>query len=88
MNPVERGPNYDWKHEAEHYRDESDKLREILHKVVASRDSYAAQVARLTDLLADIAHPKDCTADEDGDRCNHCRAFALLDELDPQGGDK
>lgn len=33
---IERGPNYDWKHEAEHYRLECDKLRELLHKVEAS----------------------------------------------------
>lgn len=28
--PVERGPNYDWKHEAEHYRNECYRLRDML----------------------------------------------------------
>lgn len=28
---VERGPNYDWKHEAQHYREECEKLRKIVH---------------------------------------------------------
>jgi methyl-accepting chemotaxis protein len=35
---VERGPNYDWKHEAKHYRDECEKLRELLRKVEVSSD--------------------------------------------------
>jgi hypothetical protein len=39
---VERGPNYDWKHEAEHYRAECDRLRSLLYKVEfqGERDAF------------------------------------------------
>lgn len=47
----ERGPEYDWKHEADHYRIECDKLRALLFKVEASgerdadeRDQLRAEV--------------------------------------------
>ena len=45
---MERGPNYDWKHEAEHYRTECDKLRDLLCKVEAAgeRDALALEAAQ------------------------------------------
>jgi hypothetical protein len=33
---VSRGPNYDWQHEAAHYRVECDKLRDLLRQVERS----------------------------------------------------
>lgn len=36
--PVERGQNFNWELEALHYQKESDKLRELLHKVESSSD--------------------------------------------------
>lgn len=36
--PVQRGPNYNWEHEAKHYQDECDQLRDLLQKVERSGD--------------------------------------------------
>jgi hypothetical protein len=41
-----RGPNYDWKHEAEHYRDECDKIRALLHKIDSSADMRIYELER------------------------------------------
>lgn len=42
-----RGPNYDWRHEAEHYRLECEKLRDLLGKVEASGDRYKWELDQL-----------------------------------------
>lgn len=44
-----RGPNYDWKHEAEHYREECDKLRELLGKLDASGEALQIRCDRWED---------------------------------------
>lgn len=36
--PVERGPNYNWEHEAQHYKEEANDLRKLLRLVEQSGD--------------------------------------------------
>ena len=43
QNVATRGPNYDWKHEARHYQDECEKLRDLLHRVERSGDKAAEE---------------------------------------------
>lgn len=41
QTPMERGPNYDWKHEAEHYSQECDRLRKLLGQIEAKWEHAA-----------------------------------------------
>lgn len=51
MAGTARGPNYNWKHEADHYRAECEKLRELLGKVETSWEREAASLeSRLAQL--------------------------------------
>lgn len=36
--PVERGPNYDWQHEVDHWRDEYFKLQKLLGQLEMSTE--------------------------------------------------
>ena len=45
--PSQRGPNFDWKREAEHYQTECDKLRDLIRKVEVSADKFEAENAQL-----------------------------------------
>jgi hypothetical protein len=49
---VERGPNYDWKHEAEYYRQECDRLRELIYQMEISGDKIFEENYRLRKALA------------------------------------
>ena len=64
MSVGERGPNYDWKHEAEHYRDECDKLRELLSKVEASGERDAWELEQLKRSLLNPTPKPDVAGDE------------------------
>lgn len=48
---AERGPNYDWKHETDHYRLECDKLCTLLQKVEASGEWLSQENRELHKLL-------------------------------------
>lgn len=54
MNASERGPSYDWKHEAEHYRAECDKLRDLLGKVETMGERDAHERDELVALLQSL----------------------------------
>ena len=43
--PSQRGPNFDWKREAEHYQAECDKLRDLIRKVEAENAQLKAERA-------------------------------------------
>lgn len=48
----ERGPNYNWQHEAEHYKEEANDLRKLLRLIEQSNDKYANEADSLR-LLAE-----------------------------------
>lgn len=51
---VSRGPNYDWKHEADHYRGECEGLRALLGRVEASAERLAEENTQLISALKKI----------------------------------
>lgn len=44
---VGRGPNYNWEHEARHYREEADDLRKLLRLVERSGEKASLENAAL-----------------------------------------
>lgn len=69
QNGFERGPNYDWKHEAEHYQEEYKKLQDLCRKIEQSweteTNALKAELARLNP-----------------DECTNCLAGTLVPEID------
>lgn len=53
MDGAERGPNYNWRHEAEHYQKECADLRELLYKLEASSERIDAENEKLRAALAE-----------------------------------
>lgn len=64
-----RGPDYDWKHEAEHYQQECDRLRALLGKVEASSERIDHENVMLrrqrTELLAFVKKWRDFNIEGD-----------------------
>lgn len=49
---MERGPNYNWEHEAKHYRDECESLRQLLRKTEKVGDKLFSEKYALSRRLA------------------------------------
>lgn len=67
---VQRGPNYNWEHEAKHYRDECDSLRELIQKSERSGDKLFEENYKLRAALQFLIDR--CPHDGEQGACLYC----------------